>query len=51
MHKGKPLVNVPATYLLYLYNKGLDHVDLKNYIIANMAILEQEAKKEQGSRR
>lgn len=46
MHKGKTLANVPATYLLYLYNKGLDHEQLKKYIVANMDVLEQEAKKE-----
>jgi uncharacterized protein (DUF3820 family) len=40
---GKPLVNVPAHYLLWLYNNGLDHHALKQYIISNLDALNKEA--------
>lgn len=43
MHKGKALANVPAKYLLYLYNNNLDHVSLRQYIEANMDALKKEA--------
>lgn len=43
MHKGKALANVPAKYLLYLYNNGVDHSQLKKYIEANMDALQKEA--------
>ena len=44
-HKGKALVNVPAKYLLWLFNAGCDHAALKAYIAANLNILNKEANK------
>jgi uncharacterized protein (DUF3820 family) len=45
MHKGKKLANVPAQYLLYLYDKGCDHVQLMQYIQDNLDALNKEAGK------
>jgi uncharacterized protein (DUF3820 family) len=42
-YQGKPLIAVPAHYLLWLYDKGCDHVQLKRYIIDNLAALKKEA--------
>ena len=41
-HKGKRLIDVPAQYLLWLYenNKCVGH--LKNYIQDNLDVLKQE---------
>lgn len=45
-HKGKPMGNVPAEYLIWCYDniKDLD-VGIKNYINANMQGLRQEIAK------
>jgi uncharacterized protein (DUF3820 family) len=42
-YKGKALVNVPAVYLLWLYNNNLQHEALKKYIIENLDALSKEA--------
>lgn len=39
---GKALVNVPAHYLLYLYNNGCDHKQLRQYIEENLDALNKE---------
>jgi uncharacterized protein (DUF3820 family) len=41
-YAGKPMANVPAPYLLWLYNKGCDHAEVKAYIIANLNCLNKE---------
>lgn len=38
---GVSLANVPAQYLLYLYDNGLQHQGLKDYIEENMDALKQ----------
>ena len=42
-YKEKALINVPAKYLLWLYEKGCDHVEVKNYILNNLDGLRKEA--------
>lgn len=42
-HKGKAMINIPAKYLLWLYNQGVDHEAVKKYIISNLEILKKEA--------
>lgn len=42
-YKGRRLIDVPAVYLLWLYENGLDHEALKNYIIDNLSVLRREA--------
>jgi len=42
IHKGKKLANVPASYLLWLYDTNKAHGKLKEYIIQNMDVLKQE---------
>lgn len=48
-HKGEKLANVPAGYLLYMYDSGYLKGDLKAYAEENIAVLkfqkEQEEKK------
>jgi uncharacterized protein (DUF3820 family) len=41
-YMGKKMANVPAPYLLWLYEKGCDHKGVKNYILANLEILKTE---------
>lgn len=48
-HKGKPLEEVPAKYLLWLYeqdNFPTNYPELAKYIVLNMKGLEQEAEEE-----
>lgn len=42
-YQGKAMANVPAKYLLYLYNDGCSHQEVKAYIISNLRLLEKEA--------
>lgn len=44
-HKGKAMVNVPAVYLIWLFNNSCTHTGVKQYIIDNLAALEKEAGK------
>ncbi len=43
--RGTAMVNVPAPYLLWLYNNGCDHTGVKKYIIENLDGLNQENSK------
>lgn len=43
-YKGSKMIDVPASYLLWLYDNGLKDGDIKNYILDNMVILEWEVK-------
>jgi len=42
-HKGKAMANIPAPYLLWLYNSICDHEGVRKYIAANLEILKKEA--------
>lgn len=42
-YQGKPLVTVPAKYLLWLYDQGCDHPGLKKYLDNNYDALCKEA--------
>lgn len=44
MHKGSKLANVPASYLVYLYENNLKAGPLKTYIEGNLEHLRMEAK-------
>ena len=41
--RGKAMANVPAIYLLWLYNKGCRHAGVKQYILDNLNELNAEA--------
>ena len=41
--KGKKMIDVPAKYLLYLYEHGLSAGSAKDYIIDNLDGLRKEA--------
>ena len=48
-HKGKALANVPASYLIYIFeNKMVYDNRLKSYIYDNWGLLRKEADKEKG---
>ena len=50
-HKGKAMINVPATYLLWLYNEGCNNAPVKRYILDNLQAIQQEAAKQQNYKR
>lgn len=47
MHKGKALANVPASYLIWLYENQKAFGKLAYYIHRNMSVLRADAAKEQ----
>lgn len=42
-YQGKAMINVPAKYLLWLFNNGCDHIGVKQYINDNLEVLKKEA--------
>lgn len=42
-YRGKAMVNIPAFYLLWLYNNGCDHEGVRKYINDNLDALNKEA--------
>lgn len=40
---GKPMINVPAKYLLWLFDNGCSHDGVRKYITANLDVLRKEA--------
>lgn len=44
-YKDKAMVNVPAVYLLWLYNNGCNHAQVKAYIQNNLEVLKKEAER------
>lgn len=42
-YQGKAMINVPAKYLLWLYNQGCSHQGVRQYIINNLEVLKKEA--------
>jgi uncharacterized protein (DUF3820 family) len=42
-YRGKPMIEVPAKYLLWLFNEGCDHQGVKDYINDNLDALRKEA--------
>jgi uncharacterized protein (DUF3820 family) len=45
VHKGKKMCNIPARYLLYIYNKGCSDKYVRAYINENMDVLREEVKR------
>ena len=43
-YQGKKLIEVPAQYLLWLYNQGCDHPGLKHYLNDNLEALKKEVR-------
>lgn len=41
-HRGKRMIDVPAPYLIWLYESGCDHPQVKQYINDNLDVLNQE---------
>lgn len=42
-YAGKPMIGVPAKYLLWLYNEGCNHDGVRKYLIDNLEALKKEA--------
>lgn len=51
-HQGKQMADVPADYLLYLYDDGKGKVfgEVREYIEENMTVLKQQSTQEQEKR-
>lgn len=47
IHKGKTMANVPAKYLIWLYDNQKCTVQVKAYIEDNIEVLREEIKREQ----
>ncbi|MDD3686442.1 MAG: DUF3820 family protein [Bacteroidales bacterium] len=43
-YKGTAMANVPAVYLLYIYNNAMSTPAVRKYIESNMDVLKQEVK-------
>lgn len=41
-HKGEKMEDVPASYLLWLWNEGISHQGVKEYITESFSALEKE---------
>lgn len=50
-HKGKALIDVPASYLIYCLENMELYGELKEYIEDNIDILREEAEKEKQKKR
>lgn len=46
-YKGKAMIDVPASYLIYLYEQDFCYGAVKDYIKENMNALKLEIKKQQ----
>lgn len=44
-YKGDKMINVPASYLLWLHENGKCSHDVREYIIENLDVLKTEIKK------
>lgn len=50
-HKGVAMANVPASYLLYFYDKGELHDAVKTYVQENLNVLQLEVFNEKDKQR
>lgn len=46
MHQGKPMTDVPADYLVWLYENNKVRGDVKRYIEENLDVLKMQIKNE-----
>lgn len=44
-HKGTKMANVPASYLLWMYEQECVSMEIHNYVKDNLDVLKQEIKK------
>ena len=47
-YKGDKMINVPASYLLWLYNENKCNKNVRDYIEENLDVLKMELKKTNG---
>lgn len=46
-HKGDKMVNVPASYLMWLYDNNKCNAEVREYIKENLDVLQKEIKDKQ----
>ena len=44
-HKGEKMANVPASYLLWLFENDKCNKEVREYVLINMDVLKKEANK------
>ncbi len=44
-YMGKAMINIPAKYLIWLFDNNCSHAGVKRYITNNLEILKKEASK------
>lgn len=44
-HKDKAMINIPAKYLLWLFNEGCTHPGVKQYLLENIDAIRKEVAK------
>ena len=49
-YKGKLMENVPASYLMWLYDEGKCNEEVRDYIKDNLDVLKEEIKRENKNR-
>ena len=49
-HAGTPMINVPADYLVYIYDNNMAGAQVRKYFEDNEAIIRKEAAKQKGGR-
>lgn len=50
-YKGTKLANVPASYLLWLYENGNTFGAMRDYLRDNLDVIKEEIKREQAKRK
>lgn len=45
-HKGDKMIDVPATYLMYIYDNDMCSLLVQHYIEENMEVILEQAKKD-----
>jgi Uncharacterized protein conserved in bacteria len=46
-YRGEKMANVPAKYLLWLYDGNIRNAEVRAYIVENMDVLKEEVKREE----
>jgi uncharacterized protein (DUF3820 family) len=45
-YKGKQMADVPASYLMYLYDSKIKPGDVRDYIVDNLEVLKEQVKRQ-----
>lgn len=50
-YKGEKMANIPASYLIWLYDNQKCDVEVKSYVLDNLYVLKDEIKRESEKRK